>query len=126
VLGTLEAVQAVLAPPGWPSPPAFVERSTRPIRPHGAAVGRRVRPRCQGADGLLEPWAVGHCYDPCCLPHARVRQPLPQPEPTNGSGSAQVWWPWTPAMAAGLTDPGWTRREVWLCRGPPGPPPAGG
>jgi hypothetical protein len=58
-----------------------------------------------------------------CWPHARVRQPLPQPVPTNGTGSAKVWRPCTPAMAAGLTDRVWTLREVWLFRVPPWPQP---
>src|SRR5882762_1292279 len=60
-----------------------------------------------------------------CLPHASVRQPLPQPEPTNGTGSAKRWQPQTPAMAAGLTDHVWTLREVLLFRVPPWPQPAG-
>jgi len=54
-----------------------------------------------------------------------VRRPLPQPEPTHGSGSATQWRPWTPAMAAGLTDHVWTLREVLLFRVPPWPQPAG-
>jgi hypothetical protein len=56
-----------------------------------------------------------------CVPHASVRQPLPQPEPTHGSGSATQWRPCTPAMAVGLTDPVWTLREVLLFRVPPWP-----
>ena len=43
-----------------------------------------------------------------------LRQPLLVPEPTNGSGSAQLWQPCTPAMAAGLTDHAWPLKEV-LC-----------
>jgi hypothetical protein len=60
-----------------------------------------------------------------CLPHASVRHPLLQPEPTPGSGSAKRWQPRTPAMAAGLTDHVWTLREVLLFRVPPWPQPAG-
>jgi hypothetical protein len=33
----------------------------------------------------------------------------------------RVWRPWTPAMAAGLTDHIWTLREVLLFRVPPWP-----
>jgi hypothetical protein len=33
-----------------------------------------------------------------------VRQPLPQPVPTNGTGSTTQWRLCPPAMAAGLTD----------------------
>src|SRR5262244_1368174 len=106
VFGTLEAVQQVLAAHGWHINPAFVERLNLTIRPHVAAVGRRVATLCKGEDG--------------------VRQPLPQPLPTNGSGSAKQWQPGTPAMAAGLTDRVWTLREVLLFRVPPWPQPAQG
>jgi len=54
-----------------------------------------------------------------------LRQPLPLPEPTYGSGSGKQWRPCTPAMAAGLTDHVWTLREVLLFRVPPWPQPAG-
>jgi len=43
----------------------------------------------------------------------------------KGIGSAKTWRPWTPAMAAGLTDHVWTLREVRLFRVPPWPQPAG-
>ena len=54
-----------------------------------------------------------------------LRVPLPQPLPTNGTGSATRWQPQTPAMAAGLTDHVWTLREVLLFRVPPWSQPAG-
>jgi len=69
-----------------------------------AAVGRRVNTLGQGEDGLRQQRVMSHAYDNFCLPRASVRQPLLIPEPTNGSGSAQVWRPCTPAMAAGLTE----------------------
>ena len=125
VFGTLEAVNDVLAPHGWHINTAFVERINLTIRQHVAAIGRRVSTLCKGEDGLLEQLAVFHCYDNFCLPHASIRQPLPQPEPTNGTGSAKLWRPYTPAMAAGLTDHVWTLREVLLFRVPPWPQPAG-
>src|SRR3989454_923544 len=125
VCGTLEAVQQVLAACGWQINTAFVERINLTIRQHVAAVGRRVSTLCKGEDGLLEQLAVFHCYYNFCLPHASVRQPLPQPEPTHRTGSAQLWRPCTPAMAAGLTDHVWTLREVLLFRVPPWPQPAG-
>jgi IS1 family transposase len=125
VFGSLEAVNHVLAPLGWHINTAFVERINLTIRQHVAAVGRRVSTLCKGEDGLLQQLAVFHCYYNFCLPHASVRRPLPQPEPTHGSGSATQWRPWTPAMAAGLTDHIWTLREVLLYRVPPWPQPAG-
>jgi IS1 family transposase len=123
VFGTLEAINHVLAPHGWHINTAFVERINLTIRQHVAAVGRRVSTLCKGEDGLRQQLAVFHCYDNFCLPHASIRQPLPQPVLTNGSGSAQQWRPGTPAMAAGLTDRVWTLREVLLYRVPPWPQP---
>jgi IS1 family transposase len=125
VFGTLEAVTDVLAPHGWHINTAFVERLNLTIRQHVAAVGRRVSTLCKGEGGVRQQWAVFHCYYNFCLPHASVRQPLPQPEPTHGTGSATQGRSCTPAMAAGLTDHIWTLREVLLFRIPPWPQPAG-
>src|SRR5438128_292138 len=123
VFGSLEAVHHVLAPLGWHINTAFVERINLTIRQHVAAVGRRVSTLCKGEDGLRQQLALYQVYYNFCLPHASVRQPLPQPEPTNGTGSAKLWRPYTPAMAAGLTDRVWTLREVLLFRVPPWPQP---
>ena len=123
VFGTLDAVNQVLAPLGWQINTAFVERLNLTIRQHVAAIGRRVSTLCKGADGLCQQLALYHGYYNFCLPHASLRQPLPQPEPTNGPGSAKLWRPCTPAMAAGLTDHVWTLREVLLFRVPPWPQP---
>jgi hypothetical protein len=126
VFGTLEAVNQILAPLGWQINTAFVERSNLTIRQHVAAVGRRVSTLCKGEDGWRQQLALYHVYHNFCLPHASLRQPLLQPEPTHGRGSARQWRPCTPAMAAGLTDHVWTLREVLLFRVPPWPQPVGG
>src|SRR5919205_3544504 len=118
-------VNAVLAPHGWQINTAFVERINLTIRQHVAAVGRRVATLCKGEDGLRQQLALYHAYYNFCLPHASLRQALPQPEPTNGTGSAKQWQPQTPAMAAGLTDRVWTLREVLLFRVPPWLQPVG-
>ena len=124
VFGTLEAVQQVLAACGWQINTAFIERVNLSIRQHVAAVGRRVSTLCKGEEGLRQQLALYQTYYNFCLPHASLRQPLPQPEPTNGTGSAKQWQPQTPAMAAGLTEHVWTLREVLLFRVPPWPQPA--
>src|SRR2546422_703192 len=62
VFGTLEAINDVLAPHGWHSNTAFVERLNRPIRQQVAAIGRRVSTLCKGEDELLQQVAVFHCY----------------------------------------------------------------
>ena len=125
VFGTLEAIQQVLAACGWQINTAFVERVNLSIRQHVAAVGRRVSTLCKGEDGVRQQLALYHMYYNFCLPHTTLRQPLPLPESTNGTGSAKRWQPQTPAMAAGLTDHVWTLREVLLYRVPPWPQPAG-
>jgi IS1 family transposase len=125
VFGTLAAVEQVLAPLGWQINTAFVERINLTLRQHVAAVGRRVSTLCKGEEGLRQQLALYHCYYNFCLPHASLRLPLPQPEPTHGTGSARQWRPCTPAMAAGLTDRVWTLREMLLFRVPPWPQPAG-
>ena len=125
VFGTLEAIQQVLAACGWQINTAFVERLNLTIRQHVAAVGRRVSTLCKGEDGVRQQLALYHMYYNFCLPHTSLRQPLPRPEPTHGTGSAKRWQPQTPAMAAGLTDHVWTLREVLRYRVPPWPQPAG-
>jgi IS1 family transposase len=124
VFGTLAAVEQVLAPCGWKINTSFVERLNLDIRQHVGAVGRRVSTLCKGEDGVRQQLGVYHVYYNFCLPHATLRHPLLQAEPTRGTGSAKRWQPRTPAMAAGLTDHVWTLREVLLFRVPPWPQPA--
>jgi hypothetical protein len=52
VFGTLEAVNHVLAPHGWQSNTAFVERITLASRQHVAAMGWRGTTLCQDEDGV--------------------------------------------------------------------------
>src|SRR3989441_936788 len=125
VFGTFEAVQQVLAACGWKINTAFIERVNLSIRQHVAAVGRRVSTLCKGEEGVQQQLVLYQVYYNFCLPHASLRLPLLQPEPTKGNGSAKRWQPRTPAMAAGLTDHVWTLREVLLFRVPPWPQPAG-
>jgi IS1 family transposase/transposase-like protein len=123
VFGTLEAVQQVLATCGWQINTAFVERLNLSLRQHVAAIGRRTTTLCKGEDGLRQQLSVYQAYYNFVLPHASLRQPVPQPEPTNGTGSAKQWRPYTPAMAARLTDRVWSLREVLMFRVPPWPQP---
>jgi hypothetical protein len=89
VFGAFEAVQQGLAACGWQINTAFVERLTRSMRQQVAAIGRRVSTLCKGEAGLRQPLALYHTYYNFCLPHARLRQALPQPELTHGMGSAK-------------------------------------
>jgi IS1 family transposase len=123
VFGTMDAIEQVLAACGWKINTSFVERFNLDLRQRVAAIGRRVNTLCQGEDGLPHQLALCHVYYNFCLSHASLRQPLAEPVPTNGSGSAKVWRPCTPAMAAGLTDHVWSLQEVLLYRVPPWPQP---
>jgi hypothetical protein len=123
VFGTMEAVAQVLAVCGWKINTFMVERLNLDIRQRVAAIGRRVNTICQGEEGLQHQLALFQVYHNFVLPHASLRQPLPVPESTHGTGSARLWRPYTPAMAAGLTDRMWSLREVLLYRVPPWPQP---
>jgi hypothetical protein len=123
VFGTLEAVEQVLVARGWQIQTAFVERLNLDIRQRVAAIGRQGNTLCQGEDSLLDQLGLFQVYHNFVLPHVSLRQPLLIPEVTNGRGSARVWRPCTPAMAAGLTDHVWTLKEMLLYRVPPWPQP---
>jgi len=123
VFGTLERVTHMLATCGWQIHTAFVERLNLDLLQHVAAIGRRVATLCKGEDGVRQQLSLFQTYYNFCLPHASLRQPLLQPLPTHGTGSAKHWRSCTPAMAAGLTDHVWTLREVLLYRVPPWPQP---
>jgi hypothetical protein len=112
--------------PFWSSgrrsdPPIDCNRLNLDLRQCVAAIGRRVNILCQGEAGLREQLALFQVYHNFVVPHARLRQPLLIPEATHGCGSAKVWRPCTPAMAAGLTDHVWSLTEVLCYRVPPWP-----
>ncbi len=123
VFGTQLAIEQVLEACGWTINTALVERLNPDLRQRVAAIGRRVNTLCQGEAGLRDQLALFQVYHNFVLPHASLRQPLAAPMATKGRGAAKVWRPCTPAMAAGLTDQGWTLKEVLLYRVPPWPQP---
>src|SRR5215471_2616975 len=121
VFGTQLAIEQVLAACGWTINTAFIKRLNLDIRQCVAAIGRRVNTLCQGEAGLREQLVLFQVYHNFVLPHASLRQALAEPMATHGAGSAKVWRPCTPAMAAGLTDHVWSRKEVLFYRVPPWP-----
>ena len=121
VFGTRLAIEQLLARCGWTINTAFVERLNLDLRQRVAAIGRRVNTLCQGEAGLRDQLVLFQVYPNFVLPHASLRWPLPYLEATNGRGSAKVWRPCTPAMAAGVTDHVWSLKEVLLYRVPPWP-----
>jgi transposase-like protein/IS1 family transposase len=123
VFGTPLAIEQVWTVCGWRLNTAFVERLHLDLRQRVAAVGRRVNTLCQGEDRLQHQLMLFQVYHNFVVPHASLRQPLLIPAVTNGTGAARVWRPWTPALAAGLTDHVWSLKEVLLFRVPPWPQP---
>ena len=121
VFGTKAAVAQVLAACGWQINTAFVERLNLSLRQRVAAMRRRSATSCKGEDGLGQQLVLFQVYHNFVLPHASLRQALAEPMPTNGTGSAKVWRPCTPAMAVGLTDHVWSLKEVLLYPVPPWP-----
>jgi len=123
VFGTRLAIEQILAQCGWTINTAFVERLNLDIRQRVAAIGRRVNTLCQGEAGLRDQLVLFQVYHNFVLPHASLRQALDEPIPTHRMGSARLWRPYTPAMAAGLTDHIWSLKEVLFYRVPPWPQP---
>jgi hypothetical protein len=76
---------------------------------------------CQGEPSVRDQLALFHVYHNFVLPHTSLRQAIAAPIPTNGRGSAKRWRPYTPAMAAGLTDHVWSLKEVLCYRVSPWP-----
>ena len=97
----------VLAPFGWKINTAFVERLNLSLRQRVASIRRRSATSCKGEEGLSQPLVLFQVYHNFVLAHASLRLPLAEPIATNGNGSAKLWQPRTPAMAAGLTDHRW-------------------
>src|SRR2546428_1104292 len=77
VLGTLEAVQQVVAACGWQIQTAFVERLNLSLRQRVAALGRRSATPCKRQEGLDQQLAFFQVYHNFVLPHASLRQALP-------------------------------------------------
>jgi hypothetical protein len=125
VFGSRRAIELRLARWGWTINTAFVERLNLDLRQRVAAIGRRVNTLCQGEAGLRDQLALFQTYHNFVRPHASLRHTLLIPETTTGNGSARLWRPCTPAMAAGLTDQVWSLKEVLLFRVPPWPQPQG-
>jgi IS1 family transposase len=121
IFGTKAVVDQVLAVCGWQINTAFVERLNLSLRQRIAAIGRRSATLCKSEDGLRQQLALFRVYHNFVLPHASLRQALAEPILTHGTGSAKVWRPCTPAMAAGLSDHVWSLREVLFYRIPPWP-----
>lgn len=121
VYGDLETVQAMLTQSGVGAVinTAFIERVNLGLRQLIAPLARKVITLAKTERGLDSRLALGQAYYNFCLPHHALRQPLPEPQPTKGTGSPKKWHSRTPAMAAGVTDHIWKMEELLLFRVPP-------
>jgi IS1 family transposase len=91
---------------------SFVERDNLTQRQQNRRLTRRTNGFSKDITWLEKQVWLSLAYYHLILPHARLRTPLPTPEPTLGTGSPRRWRPLTPAMAAGITDHLWTVREL--------------
>jgi hypothetical protein len=92
VYGSLEIVERIMAQSvGQVINTAFMERLNLSIRQHVSALGRKVLAIAKGEVGLNDFLALYQAYYNFCLPHSSLRQPLPRPLPTKGSGSCKKY-----------------------------------
>ena len=114
VFGTQEGVAAYLAtsPVSQTVNTSFVERGNLTQRQSNRRLTRRTNGFSKDLTWFEKQLWVSLAYYHLVLPHKRLQEHLPTPEPTRGSGSPRKWRPVTPAMAAGLTDHVWTTNEL--------------
>jgi len=98
---------------------SFVERNNLTQRQSNRRLTRRTNGFSKELSWFERQLWLSLAYYHLVLPHQSLRQPLPIPEPTRGSGSLRRWQLVTPAMAAGLTDHVWTTAELLSYRVPP-------
>jgi IS1 family transposase len=120
VFGDPEAIAARLeaSPVSNSINTSFIERDNLTQR----QSNRRLTRRTNGFSKEL-PWFekqlwLSLAYYHLVLPHRSLRQKLPVPEPTRGTGSPKRWRQTTPAMAARITDHIWTVPELLSYRVP--------
>jgi IS1 family transposase len=124
IYGTWRAVWSRLAASvSWVVNTAFVERMNLTLRQSCRRLTRKSNGFSKKREWLTYHLEVAIAYYHLVRPHGSLRQRLPQPEATQGTGSPKVWQERTPAMAAGLTDHVWTMEELLSFRVPVAPPP---
>ena len=119
VYGTWESVRETLRAVGQRVNTSFIERVNRTLRAHVAALVRRGEHVAKSEAGVERQAVLVHGYYNLCLPHGSLREELPRPIPTKGTGSQKKWRQRTPGMAAGITDHVWRVSELLMLRVPP-------
>src|SRR5262249_49062429 len=113
------AEQLTLVPTSTTLNTSFVERHNLTQRQSNRRFTRRTNGFSKDLSWFERQLWLSLAYYHLALPHRRLRQPLPEPEPTRGTGSLRRWQPVPPAMAAKLTDHVWTTTELLSFRVPP-------
>jgi IS1 family transposase/transposase-like protein len=121
VFGDPEAITQKLAtlPTSETINTSFIERNNLTQRQSNRRLTRRTNGFSKELSWFERQLWLSLAYYHLVLPHHSLRQPLPTPEPTRGSGSLRRWQLITPAMMAGLTDHIWTTTELLSYRVPP-------
>jgi hypothetical protein len=121
VVGDLQAIakQLTASPTSATINPSCVERHNLTQRQSNRRFTRRTNGFSKDLSWCERQLWLSLAYYHLVLPHRRLRQPLPEPEPTRGAGSLRRWQPVTPAMAARLTDHVWTTTALLSYRVPP-------
>lgn len=97
---------------------SFVERDNLTQRQSNRRLTRRTNGFSKEMPWFEKQLWLSLAYYHLVLPHHSLRQPLPEPEITRGTGTPRKWKPVTPAMAAGITDHVWTTPELLSYRVP--------
>ena len=120
VFGNSDAVAARLAasPVSNTTNISFVERDNLTQRQSNRRLTRRTNGFSKEITWFEKQLWVSLAYYHLVLPHHSLRQRLPAPEPTHGTGSLREWYPITPAMAAGITNHVWSTTELLSYRVP--------
>jgi IS1 family transposase len=120
IFGNPEAVAARLAasPVRHTLNTSYIERDNLTQRQNNRRLTRRTNGFSKEIIWFEKQLWVSLAYYHLVLPHRSLRQELPVPEPTRGTGSPRRWCPVTPAMAAGITDHVWTLTELLSYRVP--------
>ncbi len=120
IFGDPQAIAACLAvsPVSHTINTSLVERDNLTQRQSNRRLTRRTNRFSKDIPWFEKQLWLSLAYYHLVLPHESLREPLPMPESTRGTGSPRKWRSVTPAMAAGMTGHVWTTTELLSYRVP--------